>query len=79
MSISTFTSSIAPALNGPVAAANRMMHHERKDQAAAERSSLCPFLSSSWRQTMRQRSLTQAEPHPSRRQFEDIPRHHDPA
>ncbi|MBA3752784.1 MAG: MOSC domain-containing protein [Nitrospira sp.] len=68
-----------PCPEWTVAAANRIMHHERKDQAAAERLSLCPFLSSSWRQTMRQRSLNEAELHPSQRQFEDTPHNHEPA
>ncbi len=60
-----------PCPEWTVAAANRIMHHERNDRAAAERLGLCPFLSSSWQQTMQQRALTQAEPNPQRRQFED--------
>ncbi|MBI4000931.1 MAG: MOSC domain-containing protein [Nitrospira defluvii] len=60
-----------PCPEWTVAAANRIMHHERNDQAAAERLSLCPFLSLSWQQSLRQRALNQAEPNPKRRQFED--------
>jgi MOSC domain-containing protein YiiM len=52
-----------------VAAANRIMHHERNDRDAAERLSQCPALSSSWRQIMEQRALSQVEPAPERRQF----------
>lgn len=65
-----------PCPEWTVAAANRIMHHERKNRAAAERLSLCPFLSSNWQQTMRQRALSQAEANPLRRQVEDSHRNH---
>lgn len=61
-----------PCPEWTVAAANQIMHHERMDQAAAERLSLCPFLSSSWQLTLRQRARSQAEPDSQQRQFEDI-------
>lgn len=66
-----------PCPEWTVAAANRIMHQERNDRAAAERLSLCPFLSATWQQTMRQRAGKQPEPNPQQRQFEDIhPGHH---
>jgi len=55
-----------------VAAANRIMHHQRNDHGAAERLSRCPALSFSWQQALRQRALSQVEPDPQRRQFEEI-------
>lgn len=54
-----------------VTTANRIMHHERGNQKAAEHLSLCPLLSSSWQHTLRQRSLQQNSPDPQRRQFGD--------
>lgn len=60
-----------PCPEWTVAAANRIMHHERDNRAAAERLSLCPLLSSSWRHTLRKRGLDPAEPDPQRRRFGD--------
>lgn len=62
-----------PCPEWTVAAANRTMHHERDNRTAAERLSLCPFLSSSWQETMRQRSQNQAEPNPQHRQLGQHP------
>lgn len=62
-----------PCPEWTVAAANRVMHHDRNDRAAAERLSLCPFLSASWQQTMRQRWQNGALPDPQRRRFDDAP------
>lgn len=59
-----------PCPEWTIAAANRIMHHERNDRAAAERLSLCPFLSSSWQQTMRQRWQDAMSPDLQRRRFE---------
>jgi MOSC domain-containing protein YiiM len=65
-----------PCPEWTIAAANRIMHHERENQGGAERLSLCPFLSLSWQQTLQKRVLSQGEPPPQRRQFEDTPPHH---
>ncbi len=56
-----------PCPEWTVAAANRVMHHERQDRTAAERLSLCSLLSASWQRTLRQRALTGAEPTHQRR------------
>ncbi|MBK9113976.1 MAG: hypothetical protein IPM88_20695 [Nitrospira sp.] len=45
------------------------MHHERNNLAAAEHLSLCPLLSASWQQTLRQRCHNQAGPDPQHRRF----------
>lgn len=58
-----------PCPEWTIATANRIMHRERSHPADAERLSLCPFLSSAWQQTMRQRSQTQVEPTPQQRRF----------
>ncbi len=52
-----------------IATANRIMHHERNNRTAAEHLSLCPLLSASWQQTLRQRCRNQAVPDPQPRQF----------
>jgi len=54
-----------------VTTANRIMHHEQDNLSAAEHLSLCPLLSSSWQQTLRQRSRRQTGPDPRQRQFGD--------
>ncbi len=54
-----------------VATANRIMHHERGNRKAAEQLSLCPLLSSSWQQALRQRCQNQSQPDPQPRQFGD--------
>jgi MOSC domain-containing protein YiiM len=59
-----------------VAAANRIMHHERKDRDAAERLSHCPALSSSWRQSLKQRAMSQVESNPQQRQIRNAPPDH---
>ncbi len=56
-----------------VTRANQIMHHERNNVIAAERLSLCPLLSASWQQTLRQRSRHQQSPDPQQRQFGDSP------
>ena len=52
-----------------VTTANRIMHHEQDNLKAAEQLSLCPLLSSSWQQALRQRSRQQNSPDPRQRQF----------
>ena len=56
-----------------IAAANRIMHHDRNDGDAAARLSQCPALSLSWRKALEQRALTRAEPDRHRRQISDMP------
>ena len=56
-----------------VTRANQIMHHERSNVTDAERLSLCPLLSASWQQTLRQRSRHQQTPDPQQRQFGDSP------
>ena len=56
-----------------IAAANRIMHHERNDRDAAERLSQCLALSASWRHTMEQRALSQMESNPQIRQVGNGP------
>lgn len=58
-----------PCPEWTVATANRIMHHERNNLAAAEHLSLCPLLSASWQQTLRQRCHNQAGPDPQHRRF----------
>ncbi len=61
-----------PCPEWTVAAANRIMHHDRNDRAAADYLSQCRLLSASWQQTLRQRVLKKTEPDPQRRLFQDI-------
>jgi MOSC domain-containing protein YiiM len=65
-----------PCPEWTVAAANRIMHHERDNRAAADRLSRCPFLSSSWQQTLQRRALSREEPDPHRRRFQNKHSHH---
>ena len=65
-----------PCPEWTVTAANRIMHHDRNERAAAECLSQCRLLSASWQQTLRQRVLTKTEPNPQRRLFQDIPSTH---
>ena len=58
-----------PCPEWTIATANRIMHHERNNLAAAERLSLCPLLSASWQHTLRQRCHSQAGPDPQHRRF----------
>jgi MOSC domain-containing protein YiiM len=58
-----------PCPEWTIATANRIMHHERDHQTAAEHLSLCPFLSSSWQQTLRQRCHNQEGPELQKRRF----------
>ncbi len=65
-----------PCPEWTVAAANRIMHHDRNNRSAAERLGQCQLLSASWQQTLRQRVLRKTEPNPQRRLFLDIPSTH---
>lgn len=58
-----------PCPEWTVATANRIMHHERNNLAAAEHLSLCRFLSASWQESLRKRCRSQAGPDPQHRRF----------
>jgi len=60
-----------PCPEWTIAAANRVMHHDRDNLAEAERLGRCPYLSTSWQQTLQRRCRDRVAPDPQARRFQD--------